>query len=101
MFQQSASPAQPFRDSKRQAVSADYNLVLSRGMQLLTSAAGLDAEPEPEPEQERQPMRQQLLPATLSSNVSDIHPGFMRRFWATLSRSSHSVSCLLGNVCCW
>ena len=76
VFQQMASPLPPFRDSKRQAGSAEYNLVLSRGMQLLTSAAGLDAEPEPEPEQERQPMRQQPLQATLSSNVSGFHQAF-------------------------
>ena len=98
VFQQSASPGHPFRDSKRQAGSADYNLVLSRGMQLLTSAAGLDAEPEPEPEQGRQPMRQQPLQATVSSNVRNGHPASLRILPATLSQSSHSALCSLGGL---
>ena len=97
VFQQMASPLPPFRDSKRQAGSAEYNLVLSRGMQLLTSAAGLDAEPEPEPEQERQPVRQQPLQATLSSNVSDVHQAILRLLSAPLSHCVKGVLCSLGD----
>lgn len=65
MFQQSAYPAAP--PAKKQAGPSEYDLALSRGMQLLTSAAGLDAEPEDDKAQ------QQAMQTTLSSNVSPAH----------------------------
>ena len=68
MFQQTAYTGQPSRDSKRHSGLSDYDLALSRGMQLLTSAAGLDTEQEDDKEQHV--AHQHAMQTMLSSNVS-------------------------------
>ena len=62
------SSEQPAKESKKHAGLSNYQIALTRGMQLLTSAAGLDAEPEEA--KEPQSALQNALQAKLSSNVS-------------------------------
>ncbi len=62
------SSEQPAKESKKHAGLSNYQIALTRGMQLLTSAAGLDAEPEEA--KEPQSAHQHALQAKLSSNVS-------------------------------
>ena len=68
MFQQQAYSEQPAKDSKKHTGLTNYQMALTRGMQLLTSAAGLDAEPEDA--KELQPAHQHAVQTKLSSNVS-------------------------------
>ena len=68
MFQQAAYIEPPARESKKHAGLTDYDIALTRGMQLLTSAAGLDAEPE-DAKEHHNPLHQ-AMQTMLSSNVS-------------------------------
>ena len=68
MFQQAAYMEPPARESKKHAGLTDYEIALTRGMQLLTSAAGLDAEPE-DVKEHHNPLHQ-AMQTMLSSNVS-------------------------------
>lgn len=68
VFQQQAYAEQPAKESQKHAGMTNYQMALSRGMQLLTSAAGLDVEPEDA--QELQAAHQHAVQTKLSSNVS-------------------------------
>lgn len=72
VFQQHVYSEQPAKESKKHAGLTHYQVALTRGMQLLTSAAGLDAEPEDA--KEPQPAPQHVVQTKLSSNVSRALP---------------------------